>query len=246
MCVCERERERERNWKSEKFVHFQNLFALIIFQFCTVNRLTNVFHFCKLCKNQTAFLFLNRLKTLILFLSVHKNQLILTQSKYFQIFFAKMPKLFSTRGRLAMEAKLAAQEARTGVFHIQASSVLHKLQTICAERGAVEAGFLSLSLQRQTELEKTMSDGSLRHDKLCRLLTGQLGVVGNLLAACFEEYLHTYRRLFGGKPTYDDVSETMWVLTAVFSVQLNMNQFFCYSQNFLITKCILTKTIFSS
>ena len=37
----------------------------------------------------------------------------------------------------------------------------------------------------------------------------RLDVVGNLLAACFEEYLHTYRRLFGGKPTYDDVSETM-------------------------------------
>ena len=108
-----------------------------------------------------------------------------------------------------MEAKLAAQEARTGVFYMQALSLLTKLQTICAERGAVEAGFLSLSLHRQTELEKTMSHGRFRHEKLCELVTGQLGVVGNELAACFEEYLHTYRRLFGGKPTYDHVSETM-------------------------------------
>ena len=110
---------------------------------------------------------------------------------------------------MALEERLAAQEERTGVFHTQAASVLEKLQTIFEERGAVEAVFLSLLLKRQTELEKTMSDGSFCHENLCLLLTGQLDVVGNLLAACFEEYLHTYRRLFGGKPTYDDVSETM-------------------------------------
>ena len=179
-------------------------------------------------------------------MSVYKNKLIFAKLKYFSIFFAKMPKRFSTRGQAALEVRLAAQEVRTGVFFTKTALVLQKLETIFAERKSVEIGFSSLSAQRKTELSEVIAAGAFRHERLCLLLTGQLDIVGNLFASSFEDYLHTYRRLFGGKPTYDDVSETMWVLTAVFSVQLNMNQFFCYSQNFLITKCILTKTIFSS
>ena len=54
------------------------------------------------------FLILNKLKTLTLFLSVNKNQLIFTQFKYLSIFFVKMPKCFSTRGRATLEDRLAA------------------------------------------------------------------------------------------------------------------------------------------
>jgi hypothetical protein len=120
-----------------------------------------------------------------------------------------MPKRFSTRGQTALEERLAAQEVRTGVFHTKAATVLHKMQTIFAERNAVEVGFSSLSAERKGELGEVISAGTFRHERLCLLLTGQLDIVGNLLATSFEEYLHTFRRLYGGKPTYDDVSETM-------------------------------------
>ena len=120
-----------------------------------------------------------------------------------------MPKRFSTRGQTALEERLAAQEVRTGVFYTKAATVLQKMQTIFAERHAVEVGFSSLSAERRAELGEVISAGTFRHHRLCLLLTSQLDIVGNLLASSFDDYLHTYRRLYGGKPTYDDVSETM-------------------------------------
>ena len=110
MCVCERERENVcvDRLKVRKFIYFQNLFASTIFQLWTVNWLTNFFYFLQTLQNQMPFLILNKLKTLTLFLSVNKNQLIFTQFKYLSIFFVKMPKCFSTRGRATLEDRLAA------------------------------------------------------------------------------------------------------------------------------------------
>ena len=120
-----------------------------------------------------------------------------------------MQKRFSTRGRAALEVRLAAQEVRTGIFYVKTSTILEKFQTISEERKAIEAGFSSLSQQRKAELAEVISAGTFRHERLYLLLTRQLNIVGNLLASSFEDYLHTYWRLFGEKPSLDDVSGTM-------------------------------------
>ena len=68
-----------------------------------------------------------------------------------------MPKRFSTRGQVALEERLAAQEVRTGVFFTKTATVLQKYETIFAERKSVKIGFSSLSASLKTKVSSNMS-----------------------------------------------------------------------------------------
>ena len=116
------------------------------------------------------------------------------------MFFSLRPR---GHGRLSCGATSPFEHMQYSKFN-RPSKAQHHSQ----ERKAVKDGFLFLPLTRRAKLAFAISDGNFWHKKLCLVLIGKLNVIPNSLADCFEEYVHTNKRLFGAKPAEDNVRET--------------------------------------